>query len=416
MGTSTSVIAGLWFIAVAVALLLWILFQQVSATLESQDSLRDRLQTAKLRVQEHAQNLAHDFRNKALALRTLKTAITPRLAAGELQRIITIASDIDEHAEHLSLRLADEALGSPGDSPLASSTYLRGVINNVLKTHSPAMNGPTSQSRLRVFGSPEPFVKVPSGELTRILGNLITNAAEACSDSPAPRIDVEVRLDETWATVVVSDNGPGVPDVERRNIFEAGVSTKGRGRGNGLSNALERAQKYGGTLEVLPQVHGSGASFELRIPLARTPDWFVDRIILRDGARLVVVDDEDEASALWQKALDELFERIKVDESVRPSLVVLRSPQELRHYPELLETRTIFLVDQFFANETTTGIDLINELGIATRAILVTNHFENNAVVSQALRAGVKILPKTYVLQTRFPLDFGGQREDHPDR
>jgi two-component system CitB family sensor kinase len=105
--------------------------------------------------------------------------------------------------------------------------------------------------------------------LTTILGNLIDNAFDALAPQRPPR-RVEVGVIETAEslTVVVSDNGPGVPKGAIRQIFTHGYTTK-RGSlvrhiGLGLSLVEKTVSKLDGTISVS---HGPGATFTVVVPL-----------------------------------------------------------------------------------------------------------------------------------------------------
>lgn len=63
--------------------------------------------------------------------------------------------------------------------------------------------------------------------LNQLLTNLITNAIQAQA--------TKVTITCTGNSVVVSDNGIGIPKEIKDDIFLTGFSTKGEGRGLGLS-------------------------------------------------------------------------------------------------------------------------------------------------------------------------------------
>jgi signal transduction histidine kinase len=62
----------------------------------------------------------------------------------------------------------------------------------------------------------------------------------------------------------VADNGDGIPEDEREDIFEAGVSSSGTGSGLGLAIVRRIAQAHGWTVSVT-DADGGGARFEFRI-------------------------------------------------------------------------------------------------------------------------------------------------------
>ena len=70
----------------------------------------------------------------------------------------------------------------------------------------------------------------------------------------------------------VRDHGPGVPDAEKRQIFQrfarGTAAVNSRGSGIGLSVVDLLMQAMGGAVQVV-DVPGGGADFQLRLPLAK---------------------------------------------------------------------------------------------------------------------------------------------------
>ena len=60
----------------------------------------------------------------------------------------------------------------------------------------------------------------------------------------------------------IADNGDGIPEEEREDIFEAGVSSSGTGSGLGLAIVRRIAQAHGWTVSVTDADGGGGARFE----------------------------------------------------------------------------------------------------------------------------------------------------------
>ena len=104
--------------------------------------------------------------------------------------------------------------------------------------------------------------------MQRCLLNLILNAADATGG----RGKIEVRLSTSGGQAVleVHDNGPGVPEEERRRIFGAFYTTKPMGTGLGLLSVRSCADEHRGRVEVLRSPLG-GACFRLTLPLAPAP-------------------------------------------------------------------------------------------------------------------------------------------------
>ncbi|MFI0901999.1 ATP-binding protein [Streptomyces sioyaensis] len=105
--------------------------------------------------------------------------------------------------------------------------------------------------------------------LVTVLGNLIDNALDATSGERDALVEAEVRTVGRTAVVRVSDNGPGVPEARRAEIFTEGWTTKdppahGQ-RGIGLALVRRLAERYGGSAEV-GEPPGGGAVFTVTVP------------------------------------------------------------------------------------------------------------------------------------------------------
>ncbi|NNC74901.1 MAG: HAMP domain-containing histidine kinase [Acidimicrobiia bacterium] len=105
----------------------------------------------------------------------------------------------------------------------------------------------------------------------QIMRNLLENARKYGGDE----IYVEVALDESLATFVVADNGPGVPETDRHRIFEPfeqvgkGDSRESSGIGLGLPIAAQLATAMGGRMWY-EQAFPRGARFCFSLPLSAT--------------------------------------------------------------------------------------------------------------------------------------------------
>jgi len=113
---------------------------------------------------------------------------------------------------------------------------------------------------------------VPSGELITILGNLIDNAIDACSEQPVGRprrIDVYLAPVDGDFVIEVADSGPGLPADLTESAFTRGWSTKPvttpGGRGLGLALVQQAVRRRGGTITVGRSPYG-GAEFSITLP------------------------------------------------------------------------------------------------------------------------------------------------------
>jgi PAS domain S-box-containing protein len=93
--------------------------------------------------------------------------------------------------------------------------------------------------------------------LKQLLENLLGNAVEHAGP------DVTVEIGSTDTGFYVADNGPGIPEDRREEVFESGFSGTRHGTGFGLSIAKEIADAHGWEIRVVKSESG-GARFEIR--------------------------------------------------------------------------------------------------------------------------------------------------------
>ena len=116
-----------------------------------------------------------------------------------------------------------------------------------------------------------PPVRGDRERLRQLLLNLLTNAVKYTV--AGDEVEVSAANPDGAVTVSVTDHGPGIPREEQRLIFEkfGRVNQGGKakpGAGLGLFIARSIAEAHGGSLEVESEP-GAGATFTLRLPLAR---------------------------------------------------------------------------------------------------------------------------------------------------
>jgi signal transduction histidine kinase len=101
--------------------------------------------------------------------------------------------------------------------------------------------------------------------LRGMLMNLIENAR-----THGGRVSVAVAAENGSAVVRVDDDGPGIAPADRERVFDRFYRAPDRrgtpGAGLGLPIAKATAERWGGSLRLLPS--GTGTSFEVRLPLA----------------------------------------------------------------------------------------------------------------------------------------------------
>jgi signal transduction histidine kinase len=179
----------------------------------------------------------------------------PRLERA-LDRAITLASNV------LSFGKSEEP------PPEKRPTLLRAALEAAAEDAGLSPSG----VRLETSVGRKELVDADPEQLHRILVNLLRNAREAIDQAPsrhgAGAVEATLRRGETSCVVRLSDDGPGLPEHARENLFApfAGSARRG-GTGLGLAIARELAQGHGGDL-TLVETGAAGTVFELTLPNA----------------------------------------------------------------------------------------------------------------------------------------------------
>lgn len=110
-----------------------------------------------------------------------------------------------------------------------------------------------------------PEIRADDNRLIRALLNLIINGAQAMGEGGT--ITLRALAYGTGLEIQVKDEGPGISEELRREVFNPFFTTKAQGTGLGLANALKFVQEHGGELDYTTEI-GVGTTFSLRLPPA----------------------------------------------------------------------------------------------------------------------------------------------------
>ena len=242
-------------------------------------------------------SLAHDARNMVTALGVYcellrqPGVLNPRRShlLSDLNLITDASRKLVEEMDLLATRVAGQAppttavIAATDEQNICDSKPIANLARELRANQNllAALAGPAVRLRLRTTGGEHP-VRLRADELTRILVNLVRNAAEAMPDGG----EVEITLDETHAparglkagdvVLCMADSGPGIPEPLWEAVFNAGFTSHaesdpdanwhGQHRGLGLAITRGILASVGGSIRVTPSVRG--ARFEIHLPLA----------------------------------------------------------------------------------------------------------------------------------------------------
>lgn len=228
---------------------------------------------------ELASGLAHELNQPMTALVGYLRAAQILMGEGQpgfdprLTPTLSKAADEALRAADILRRLRDFYIGR---GPNVEAFEVRGLVESVAE----ALHRRVAREDLRIS------IDIDENLLARadriyseiILSNLLSNAAEVLADTDAAHIRIEARVQDKEIRLVVEDNGAGISQPMRDNMFRAFFTSKPDGMGLGLAVSRSLAQATGGDLRLMeddPPTDGAGnalggARFELRLPKAES--------------------------------------------------------------------------------------------------------------------------------------------------
>ncbi len=230
------------------------------------NEMLDRLQKSSVTQRQFISDASHELRSPVASIRAqLETALQypEDVDWPEVARIVLAE---DDRLEHLVGNLLAMARLEEGRLGRRSEVDLDDLVMEQTRRMTAVNVDASSVSAGRVWGNPD--------ELTSVIRNLLDNAARYAESV----IKVGVREDGPWVTLTVADDGPGVPEGERLQVFERfarlqeGRERDKGGTGLGLSLTKRIVESHGGTIRVESSESG-GALFVVLLPATAAAGW-----------------------------------------------------------------------------------------------------------------------------------------------
>ncbi|HXK11839.1 MAG TPA: ATP-binding protein [Vicinamibacteria bacterium] len=242
------------------------LFEREQHTIEElQKAQKQLLQSEKLAtIGQMAAGIAHE-------LNTPLTYIMGNLELLELQDISPAQREMVSSIARGSDRIRSLARRLLAFSRPAREEMAPLAVNDVVERSLELCQYQIASGRVALVKHLEPGlprVLGVSNQLEMALINLVVNAVHAMGEKGGT-LRVGTRRQGDDVEVLVSDEGPGIPERIRGNLFEPFVTTKpeGKGTGLGLSTVLMVVERHNGRVD-FDTGEGQGTTFRITFPPA----------------------------------------------------------------------------------------------------------------------------------------------------
>jgi signal transduction histidine kinase len=238
---------------------------EIRALAVTLNEMLDRLAGAQERQRAFVADAAHELRSPLASIQA-QLEVAGRLGDGG-----TLPSDLMPDVKRLSGLVEDLLLLARADADTKPPARLARVDARDLVAE---VTGAYAAARVPVtlVANQPVMIMVDADELHRAVGNLVDNAVRHART----QVEVTARVDQGWAVISVSDDGPGIAAEDRERVFERFTrldDARGRGSGGaglGLAIVRELVVRAGGTVAFTAVEAPWSTRAELRFPVAPT--------------------------------------------------------------------------------------------------------------------------------------------------
>jgi signal transduction histidine kinase len=255
-------------------------WQEEQRRREESEAARQKAQEALVQAQrmeiasQLAAGVAHDFNNVLHVISMSSSVLLVDAAPAEKERARRALDNAQQQGQALSRQLM--ALARP-EARSVTRFPLDHPIKRTIATLKPAL----PRNIQLHFGAPAAAeIEADETEIQQVIFNLVLNARDAMPSGGPIQVTADVQTSPIpigvvggtlaagrWATLSVTDSGPGIDPAIREKIFDLFFTTKGpeRGTGLGLATVLRIAKISGGGVAVETEA-GCGTTFRIYLP------------------------------------------------------------------------------------------------------------------------------------------------------
>ena len=221
---------------------------------------------------------AHELNNPLASVSSILQSSVEDLRAVKDSPVVDADFMDDLAFAQKELRRASDIVKSLLGLSRQTQTYSEPVdMNAVIRDALQVLHNQHKQQDIQIvkmFDESLPGITGNFSNLGQVMLNIIQNAIQALEKNDGQgQIHIRTRYEPASEHVIVecADNGPGVPEKLRQDIFKPFFTTKpvGKGTGLGLYICHEIIQKHNGNID-LADNNGQGTKFVISLPLKTT--------------------------------------------------------------------------------------------------------------------------------------------------
>lgn len=241
-------------------------FAEVSLDVTARHELERELEHSKrlATIGRLSASMSHEINNPLTVVHASATWIRERAEHSNDPALQDAASDIEVAAERIA-QFSEQVCGfARRNQTQVRAAPLGPTVDLALRMVKPR----ASERRVTVNCQAELTLEVPhdATRLAQVLINVLANAIDAAAEGGG-NVVLRTHRDEQQLCIEVDDDGPGIAEEIRDQLFQPFSTTKPFGKGTGLGLALSRKilEDHRGSIELVAIPQG-GTRAEIRLP------------------------------------------------------------------------------------------------------------------------------------------------------
>lgn len=215
---------------------------------------KERLKTEKLTtIGELAARIAHDLRNPLSVIKNTCEIMKMQYGSNDAQ-ISGHISKMENSIQRMSHQI-DDVLNFIRTTPIK-----KGIVSlkDLVERTIDELDVPSSVTV--ELPSNDEKINCDEQKMRTVISNIVLNSIQAMDGNGV--LTIKIRGYTKFASISISDTGPGIPDDLLSKVFEPLFTTKQTGTGLGLSSCKSIVEQHNGTIDV----KNSPTTFTITLP------------------------------------------------------------------------------------------------------------------------------------------------------
>jgi PAS domain S-box-containing protein len=234
-------------------------------------SYRERLRNAKVRADRVdmtyrlARTLAHEIRNPLTNI---------HLAIEHIRDVADVDEDtkgllelIHRSSVRINILIGQLLTASERSKPILNDCALVDLVKEVLE-EARDRAALVKASLYTDFAATDITYSCDAQRVKLAISNLVCNAIESLDGAQDGKITVGTYEEDGYLFIYVEDNGIGITDEVKQNLFDPFFTNKDKGLGLGLTSSQTIISEHEGEIEV-ESAEGYGSTFTISLPLRK---------------------------------------------------------------------------------------------------------------------------------------------------